>query len=79
MADMVESDHSGNYREIEHHLTQIIYQMHYLPWETFGGGPVRDNVWILEKLRDRFAQARRIQWQESQSERGRDTEYPWNH
>ncbi len=21
----------------------------------------------------------RIQWQESQSERGRDTEYPWNH
>ncbi len=78
MADMVESDHLGNYREVEHRLTQIIYRLHYLPPETFGGEPVREDVWILEKLRERFAQARRIQWAERQRDSGSDGDYPWN-
>ncbi len=64
LRDMIESDHLGDYLEIEQRLCHIIYQLHWLPWETFAGGPVRDNVWLLEKLRECFQQAREIQQDE---------------
>ena len=62
--DMIASDHLGDYLEIERQLNQVIFRLHYLPWETFAGGPVRDNVWMLEKLRECFEKARDIQQKE---------------
>ncbi len=62
--DIIESDHCGDYRYLERKMSHIIYLLHYLPWETFAGRPVRDIVFLLERLRESFEKAQEYQNQQ---------------